>query len=75
MKYITANKEKATQVGVAVGLHRIEDGLVVLNEKEVMLLPMEQKTLDDRAKQLGGKVFCNAEELNVYFVNYKKGEV
>lgn len=61
MLYIIADKERASVSGFNVSLHRTSGSWVVLNEKEVRFSQTLTGTLEERAKELGGKVYTLAE--------------
>lgn len=55
MLYIIADKQKAARAGLSLQGCLVKNNHVVLNEKELNIVPGE--TLEDRAAAIGGKVY------------------
>lgn len=65
MRYIIASKEKASQKGFAVKLHRSNGKQVILNEKEVMNNRLLSGTLEERCAQIDGMDYSEKDMLHI----------
>lgn len=65
MRYIIASKEKASEKGFLVKIHRTNDTQVILNEKEVMNNRLLSGTLEERCEQLDGMDYSEKDMLHI----------
>lgn len=63
MKYIVASRKKAEELYMNLAGHRMNDTVVVLNEKEVMNCKRlaNYPTLEEKAIKISGNVFTSSE--------------
>lgn len=61
MKYVIADAGLALEHGFRAIGHKTKAGLIILNEREVMIKPSLSGTLDERAAQINGKAMTAAE--------------
>ncbi len=59
MRYIIANKAKAADMGIILLGHLMKGSSIILNEKEVMSLPVLDGELEDRIMSLDGIIHTN----------------
>lgn len=60
MKYILCERRRAVIMGIEVVGHRVKEDKIILNEKEVMSLPMNGD-LEDRCFMLSGTIMSEEE--------------
>ncbi len=67
MKYIIAPTERAIDAGFSTLTHRIVNGNMILNEKELMDCPAlrSKDTLRKKANAIGGTICTEAKILNI----------
>lgn len=63
MKYIVASRKKAEELYMNLAGHRMNDTVVILNEKEVMncMRLAKYPTLEEKAVKISGDVFTLSE--------------
>ncbi len=59
MQYVIANKKKAAGYGISAVGHRAKDTFILLNEKELNVVPGE--TLADRVRAVSGTLYTASE--------------
>jgi hypothetical protein len=65
MMYVIASKDEAEKAHIRTSGHRVKDGKVILNEKEVNVCSTLSGSLEERAAQLGGEVYTYESAMQV----------
>lgn len=61
MKYIIADIDKVTNIGIIAKGHLIQDRLIIINEKELMSVSCIEGELEVRAGEVSGHIYTNTE--------------
>lgn len=65
MRYVIAKSKTVRCAGLNEGGHRTKEGLIIINEKEVMNNDFLEGNFEDRVQVLGGTIYTNVEINNI----------
>lgn len=61
MKYIVADIDKASDIGIELKGHLINGRLIIFNEKELLTVSCIDGDLNERADAISGVIYTNTE--------------
>lgn len=65
MRYVIAKTKTVTNAGISDSGHRTKDGLIIINEKEIMNSDFLEGDFESRIKILEGVICTNGEINNI----------
>lgn len=65
MKYVIAKSKIALSVGISKKGHIVNNGFIIMNEKEIMNCEFLEGSIEERVQTLGGTIYTNTEINNI----------